>query len=320
MAFFSIIVPVYKTEKYLEQCVRSVLNQTFTDYELILVDDGSPDKCPQICDEYAEQYTFVHVIHKENGGLSDARNTGLDNANGEFVMFLDSDDFWDDNDCLKKVHAVQQKEQSDVLIFGMRKYYQNVDFYGKEIVPQVSCDYDNADFVKELMKSNGFMACACDKVIRRTLIGERGLAFRVGQLSEDIEWCANLLVTRPRISVISESFYVYRQQNAISISSNISRKNLEHISDVIERYIKTGEETENEDILNFMAVQYVLWLTISNLVPKKEIKDLIERMKKYWPIVKYDAYPYVKIVRKVYFLGFRTCRWLLAIYKKVKTK
>ena len=98
--FFSIIIPVYKVEKYLNQCVDGVLSQTFKDYEIILVDDGSPDKSPLICDEYSASDSRVRVIHKPNGGLSQARNEGLNIAKGEYVIFLDSDDYWDNCYCL----------------------------------------------------------------------------------------------------------------------------------------------------------------------------------------------------------------------------
>ena len=91
--FISVIVPVYKVEKYLHRCIDSVLAQTFTDFELILVDDGSPDNCGKICDEYAEKDERIHVIHKENGGLSSARNAGLDIATGDYIVFIDSDDY-----------------------------------------------------------------------------------------------------------------------------------------------------------------------------------------------------------------------------------
>lgn len=93
MPSISVIVPVYKVEKYLDRCVKSVLDQTFTDFELILVDDGSPDRCPALCDEWAAKDSRIRVIHKKNGGLSDARNAGIDAARGEYLFFADSDDY-----------------------------------------------------------------------------------------------------------------------------------------------------------------------------------------------------------------------------------
>ena len=94
---FSIIIPVYKVEEYLEKCIKSVLNQTYKNFELILVDDGSPDKCPLICDNYAKIDSRVFVIHKQNGGVSSARNEGIKVAKGEYIWFVDSDDFVEEN-------------------------------------------------------------------------------------------------------------------------------------------------------------------------------------------------------------------------------
>ena len=97
MPLLSVIIPIYNVEKYLHQCVDSVLHQNLNDLEIVLVNDGSPDNCPQICNEYAEKYPFIKALHKENGGLSDARNEGLKDASGDYVIFLDSDDWWNPN-------------------------------------------------------------------------------------------------------------------------------------------------------------------------------------------------------------------------------
>ena len=115
---FSIIIPCYKVEQYLHQCVDSVLAQTYEDYEVILVDDGSPDNSPAICDEYGKKTNKVKVIHKPNGGLSDARNAGLDVARGEFVLFLDSDDWWDDKEALRKIDTCIKKSGAEIVGFA----------------------------------------------------------------------------------------------------------------------------------------------------------------------------------------------------------
>ena len=104
----SVIVPVYKVEEYLSECIESILAQTYEDFELILVDDGSPDKCPRICDEYAVKDTRIRVIHQDNGGLSVARNTGISEAKGEWLVFVDSDDFVDKK-MYKKLHLFLSK-------------------------------------------------------------------------------------------------------------------------------------------------------------------------------------------------------------------
>lgn len=119
MPTFSIIVPIYKTEEYLEKCIDSILKQTYKDFELILVDDGSPDKCPFICDEYKKKDFRIKVLHKKNGGVSSARNQGLCMATGEYIWFVDSDDYIEP-DALQKLNEVQQKPGADLCVFNSK--------------------------------------------------------------------------------------------------------------------------------------------------------------------------------------------------------
>lgn len=119
----SVIVPVYKVEKYLDKCVQSILAQTYKDFELILVDDGSPDNCPQMCDEYAKQDKRVRVIHKKNGGLSDARNYGTANAIGKYITYIDSDDYVT-NDYLETLMSLIIKYDADMAVIGIEVFYE----------------------------------------------------------------------------------------------------------------------------------------------------------------------------------------------------
>ena len=123
MSYFSIIIPVYQTEKYIIDCIESVLKQDSDDYELILVDDGSTDGSSKICDQYASQFEKISVIHKRNGGLSDARNKGIRAAAGEYLLFLDSDDFWSDSQFLKKLKSGIEQQDCDVMNFHYKYYY-----------------------------------------------------------------------------------------------------------------------------------------------------------------------------------------------------
>ena len=116
----SVIVPIYNVEKYLRMCVDSILNQTYGDLQIILVDDGSPDRCGEICDEYAKKDKRIEVIHKENGGLGYARNSGLELAKGEYVIFLDSDD-WIDAGHIERLVAEAKKTNADVIVHGYKK-------------------------------------------------------------------------------------------------------------------------------------------------------------------------------------------------------
>ena len=114
----SVIIPVYNTEKYLKECVESVLAQTYHNLEILLINDGATDSSPQICEAYAKQDARINLIHKENGGLSDTRNTGIKQCRGDYVLFLDSDDYWDDPKMVEKLADQMQQYPVDILKIG----------------------------------------------------------------------------------------------------------------------------------------------------------------------------------------------------------
>lgn len=318
---FSVIIPIYKVEQYLRQCVDSVLVQTYTDLEIILVDDGSPDGCPAICDEYANQDSRIKVIHKPNGGLSDARNAGLEVAKGEYVMFLDSDDWWDDKDALRKIDASIKASGADIIIIGKKKYFNQEHRFGDVRTPK-KCDMANstlshAQAMQQYMRSNIFVACAWDKVVRRSLIEKDNQRFVKHQLSEDIEWCCKLLMKNPQIDVLEEAFYVYRQQVTTSITANVGANNIKSILDVINRYAKRNAP---EPLRHFIANQYVLLITNFMRLSKADQKPLEAEVKKLWWLLQYNWYPYTRLVSKVKFLGYNITKNLLRIYYKQKYK
>lgn len=316
---FSVIIPIYKVEQYLRQCVDSVLAQTYTDVEIILVDDGSPDSCPAICDEYAKKDSRIKVIHKPNGGLSDARNAGLDMAQGEYVLFLDSDDWWDDKDALRKTDASLKESGADITIIGMKKYFSLEDRLGDVRTPK-KCDKEQLTLShaqEQYMRSNIFVASAWDKVVRRFLIEKDNQRFVKHQLSEDIEWCCKLLLKNPKMDVLEEAFYVYRQQVATSITANVGVKNIKSILDVINRYAKKDAP---EPLLHYIANQYVLLITNFMRLNKEEQKPLETEVKQLWWLIQYNWYPYTRLVSKVKFLGYDITKKLLRIYYKQKYK
>ena len=128
----SFIVPIYNVEKYLSECVESILAQTYSDFEMLLVDDGSPDNCPALCDDWATKDSRIKTLHKPNGGLSDARNYGLDHAQGDYVVFVDSDDFWVEKDCLERLmNVVDAHPECDFIGFNCSYYYSDTKTYKK---------------------------------------------------------------------------------------------------------------------------------------------------------------------------------------------
>lgn len=310
---FSLIIPVYKVEKYLRQCVDSVLTQSFTDFEIILVDDGSPDSSPDICDEYAARDSRIKVIHKQNGGLSDARNFGLDNATGEYVIFLDSDDWWSDECALEKISKRINDTNPTILIFGMKKYYTLDNRFGDTRIPVVADNTLNGDYLIPIMQSNAYVACAWDKVVKREFIEKERLRFVKGQLSEDIEWCCKLLLRRPSIEILQEAIYVYRQQVSTSITVNIGTKNIRSILDVIKKYAVNGADTP---LMHFLANQYVLLITNLMRLSKKEGSQFDKEIRAYWWLLKFNWYPYVQKVSRIKILGYDSVKLILMLYYK----
>ena len=167
------------------------------------------------------------------------------------------------------------------------------------------------------MRSNIFVACAWDKVVRRSLIEKDRQRFVKYQLSEDIEWCCKLLLKNPQIEVLGEAFYVYRQQVATSNSANVGIKNINSILDVINRY---AMKDVPEPVLHFIANQYVLLITNLMRLRKVERRPLEAEVRKLWWLIQYDWYPYTRIVSKIKFLGYNIIKNLLRIYYNQKHK
>ena len=225
--FFSIIVPVYKVEKYLDECVKSVLSQTFSDYECILIDDGSPDNCPAMCDEYAKKHEKIKVIHKENGGLSDARNIGIQAAVGEYIVLLDSDDKFADSNSLQNLFDVVQKYKTDVVVNvnwfeftdnGEQKLIDRYDRYDRNIVYSSPLNITDG-FDKASMYMGG-----CFFVLNREHLIKSNLFFKKGILHEDEHWMPRVLFSTTQIAVNHSPFYAYRKGREGSICTTASPK------------------------------------------------------------------------------------------------
>lgn len=314
----SFIIPVYKVEQYLQTCVASVLDQTYKDIELILVDDGSPDNCPKLCDEIALADNRVKVLHKENGGLSSARNEGLKLATGEYVIFLDSDDWWSDGTALERIAAKIDLCSPDVILFGGSKYYTLDDKYKGNSVHLNAFENKGIVDIEQLMCHSAFLACAWDKVVKRSVLVDNDIEFRIGQLSEDIEWCCKLLLLDLKYAVVTGDIHVYRQQNSTSITANISNKNLRDIKHVIEKYSQLAKDGHCEPLLHFLSLEYLLWLVITPFLKGEEGRMMRKQMGVYFWLFNYNWYPRVSLLSTINFLGYRVTSYLISIALQVK--
>lgn len=212
MPIVSIIVPVYNTEKYLHRCIDSILAQTFTNFEVLLIDDGSKDSSGEICEEYADKDKRIRVIHKSNTGVSDTRNRGLDIAQGKYIIFLDADDYWYDHTALEKLVETAEECNLDIV----RGEYKAVDECGNDLferplsIKKQQLSYkilSSSVFYSQIMCGENFLVLS---LIRKEIIGN--LRFNINRsFLEDMEFYANLLVKSLRCMFIPLRFYAYRK-------------------------------------------------------------------------------------------------------------
>ena len=229
----SIIVPIYKVEKYLKECIQSILQQTFTDFELILVDDGSPDACPQMCDAIAEQDSRVRVIHQKNGGLSAARNTGIEAARGNWLGFVDSDDFVAP-DFYEKLYNAAVNADADCAVCSVQLTHED----GSRMdTPQqwkaYGGGYTGEDVLKTITwQDNVPYLVAWNKLYRREVF--RTLRYPVGRINEDVFVFAELFDTIKKVACMEQPLYFYRRRTGSIMQSKCTLRSLDEFWGMVE--------------------------------------------------------------------------------------
>lgn len=226
----SIIVPVYKVERYLDECVTSIVRQTYMNLEIILVDDGSPDKCPQLCDDWAARDPRIRVIHKVNGGLSDARNAGLDVACGEYIMFVDSDDFLDSS-IVEDLYDIMLKTNADVACGGIYRYKNGrcVEIYN-EIIQADKVTYTGIEQLNNML--NAKVDCGSwGKLYKSNIIGTH--RFIKNRYNEDVIFLFSLYPKCSKVVCTCKRYYYYRETEG-SVTGEISEKTMDALRNAIE--------------------------------------------------------------------------------------
>ncbi|WP_295213246.1 glycosyltransferase family 2 protein [uncultured Chryseobacterium sp.] len=240
MPFFSIIIPVYKVEKYIHTCVDSVLLQDFKDFEVLLIDDGSPDSCPEICDNYASQDERIKVIHKENGGLSDARNYGIKFSKGDYLIFIDSDDYWEGISHLSNIATILNKNPDiDTVILKFKLLYDDSNTLFEKIIDNSLDIVDSPDeTLYNLVKSANQASSAWSRVVKRSVIIDNEIFFTTGLTGEDSDWFIHLSLFVKKYKEYNQTLYVYRQNRAGSITDTIKTKNVKDQFLIIDKWNK----------------------------------------------------------------------------------
>lgn len=293
MPEISIIVPVYKVEKYLDRCVESILNQTFTDFELILVDDGSPDNCPQMCDEWEKKDERIRVIHKENGGVSVARNVGLDNAKGNFIGFVDSDD-WILPDMYQTLYELIENGKYDISICGIvrtieEKYIDTLRSSEEKYI------YSKEEYLKKILKvktqdSNHY---PCNKLYRKEVMDN--VKFPEGlSIGEDVESTFLAVVNSEKIIETKKVGYIYWLNLESATIAAFDAKQLDYIK-ICDRIVDIAKKRCTEDIVKY--AQQFRYRASLGILCKMAISDISENFDK-----KFYEKKLVKELKEHYFV------------------
>lgn len=314
----SVIIPVYNVEKYLKKCVDSVINQKYQNLEIILVDDGSPDNCPAICDEYKKKDKRIKVIHKANGGIASTRNRGLEMATGKYITFIDSDDFYD-LDLFSDFCKFIENKEFDIYIFGHKKIYenQNYKFEKNAKIEKIS----NIECMKKILHSDldDFL---WNKIFKRTLFD--GVRFPDGKNFEDLGATYKLVLKAKKIFITNSEYYGYYQRNN-SITGNMSAKSIYDRIEIVKiRYnyiVDKFAELKNDAISDriFQIFRYhidcIKYTKSTELWNSKEMISEYEFYKK-----NYKQYTKKNLLSNLLYLNRHIFKILINIIQFLRTK
>ena len=306
----SVIIPVYNVEKYLTRCLESVIAQTYSNLEIVLVDDGSTDNSGKVCDNYMTKDTRVKVIHKKNGGLSDARNVGIDEACGEFIAFVDSDD-WVTRDYIESMYTKLAKYNCDIAICGVKRTSKG-NLKGKKITEKLQI-YFKDEAIKQLLYQK-ISTSACGKLYKASLWD--GIRFQVGKLYEDVEPIFLIFDKCMKVVISNKINYYYFYRTGSIVNQNFSRSKLDYVENCkkILEYVK-------QDYPQFekAAISRLMWAEIHVLMHMEKPSDspevfnmLMEDIKRYRGIVLKDSGNKLKTraVAALSFIGYKMLKFV----------
>lgn len=317
----SLIIPVFNVEKYIKECLDSIICQADDRVEIILVNDGSQDSSGTLCDDYAKKYNRIKVLHKENGGLSSARNAGLDVAQGEYVCFVDGDDRINKN-CLKVVFDRINSSTTDIFFMQCVKFYpdgKTLDM-GDEIKEKDLEGKTKNQILEYISTRPKFTGSACTKIYRRGFLVTNGLKFPLdSRFSEDLGFVADCIVLAEEMKAMDVEYYEYRQNREGSITDNFSLKKFNDLM----LFVKETKDKANlkknlyerRALLSFAAYEYSILVWRYSFLDKKDKKEVFQDLKKEKKILKDGLMKNTKKVKYlVSTLGLRIASKILKKY------
>lgn len=323
----SIIIPVYNSKKYLNKCLDSIKNQTYKNLEVILVDDGSTDNSLEICKNYEKKDKRFKVFHKKNGGTSSARNYGLKQATGDYITFMDNDDYVNNKDAFNNIYNQLKKTNPDILFHNCIYYWEdknsftkpNTNFDRNKII-----DQEKYESLKYLIKEGIFTYTVWDKVIKADLVKDNNLKFTEGMRNEDTEFSLKLFELSKKYDYLNKPFYVYRKNHSYAQTSKLKYQDTLDLKNILNTYINkyANDDTEMKFYIhNYISYLFAVYIAQTNLLfkhtkNKKVLKDLKD-MEKYKFLLHSNLNPCMKKVSLVYKVcGFDITKLLLTVYIK----
>ncbi|MBQ9929652.1 MAG: glycosyltransferase [Oscillospiraceae bacterium] len=319
--FFSVVVPVYNSEKYLAECVDSVLRQSYADFELILVDDGSKDGSGALCDAYAQADARVKVIYKENGGQSTARNAGIRAATGKYAVFLDSDDFIDSDDFFAELHDALENG-ADVAVFRYYKYFSPEKKSDCGVSLAGVTFESKGQFLAELVKRDAFFCSCWSKCTKMALLKENDIQFDEALRCEDMDWYYRVVSAAQSFTVLDKPYINYRQREN-SVTSAFNPRSISDYVITIEKWYARLDQTEDplerEALLSSLAKLYCN-LLISYARNSGKVKAMKKPIFAFKKLLSYQMNPRTRLIGKFNRLfGLNLTCLALKVLDKVKS-
>lgn len=305
MFLYSIIIPVFNVENYLRGCLDSIFKQSFKDFELILVNDGSTDSSGQICKEYAQRNENIIYIEQDNQGVAAARNNGLLRAKGQYIVFVDSDDYLFYNKAFEEINQLIIKNNyPDVILHEeSRFFYANDIVYVNNGVKIPNEDQLFKAKMKDLVFNELFVASPCDKIIKREILIDNNIFFPIGFKSEDMAWSADLIPLLETFVIYDKSFYMYRQLRAGSAVASVNEKHLLDVYEMIAEGLQKVNSLPSiykQPIENYWAEHYVFLLMNYYILSKEARKKITTQIEDWEYLIKEGATLNVDKVVKAY--------------------
>ncbi|MBQ6795807.1 MAG: glycosyltransferase [Clostridia bacterium] len=294
---YSIIIPVYNAEKYLDECITGIVNQR-GDYELILVDDGSRDTSGKMCDKYAEKYSCIKVLHIENSGAGNARNVGVEQAAGEFLIFSDADDYLCGN-FFEKLDASDVDFSAEVIFFDMVKVFPDGRLEGMNngITRDKIKGKSKVEVYEHLATCNKFPASCCGKIINRDFYKRHNMKLDGNLVGEDIDWTLELILHAEKYDLFEDGIYYYRK-TANTRSSHGKKRSVEDQLIITEKWASSSRAEKYKEYFEcFLAYQYAMIYPAYGALAREERREFLPRMKKLIYLIETGKTRKIKLIK-----------------------